>query len=389
MTTEMFSKISLGDVELQNRITMAPMTRARCTPGDDSNTMPNDLMVEYYAQRAGAGLIITEATAISELGYGWINAPLITTPEHAAAWKKVTDAVHEKNGKIYLQLWHMGRQAHSSFHPSTNYIVSASDVKISTGNSKDYHGNNVEHETPRALTVEQIQETINDYVKAARLSKEAGFDGVEIHGANGYLIDQFLQSYTNKRTDEYGGSVENRVRFLKEIVEAVIADGSFPAISIGVRMSPNGSFGDMGSDDNDVLFPHAAEQMSKYGLAYLHVMDGTGFGAHGKCKLVTAMDMKIKFKGPLMVNVGLSKESGEGMLRSGVADLVAYGRPYISNPDLAERFQNKLALNPDSVYEDWWSPIGAKGYTDFPFYKQPADASPVGDEENKEAVSSQ
>jgi N-ethylmaleimide reductase len=178
MTTEMFSKISLGDVELQNRITMAPLTRARCTPGDESNTMPNDLMVEYYAQRAGAGLIITEATAISELGSGWLNAPLITTPEHAAAWKKVTDAVHEKNGKIYLQLWHGGRQTHSSFHPSTSYIVSASDVKVSSGNSKDIHGNNVEHETPRALTVEQIQETINDYVKATRLSKEAGFDGV-------------------------------------------------------------------------------------------------------------------------------------------------------------------------------------------------------------------
>ena len=372
----MFSTLQMGDQELKNRIVMAPLTRTRAT-----GTEPNELMVEYYRQRATAGLIISEATAVSEEAYGWANAPMVVTLEQARLWKKITDVVHEKNGKIFMQLWHMGRQSHSSFHPKTKDIVSASNVKITSGTSKDNEGNNVEWETPRALSVEEIEKTIQDYVKAARLAKEAGFDGLEIHAANGYLLDQFLQSRTNLRTDQYGGSFENRLRILSQLLDAIIADGSFPASRIGVRFSPNGTFGDMGSEDNYDMFLYAAAQMKQYGLAYLHVMDGLGFGYHGKSKAVTAADVKQAFEGLVMTNVGLTKESAQGMLRSGAVDLVAFGRLYISNPDLVERFQNDWPLNPDSAYEDWWqSSKGASGYTDFPFYQPPKETT-VDDKE--------
>jgi len=315
--------------------------------------------------------LIAEATAISEEGYGWCNAPMISTEENAANWKKVTDSVHDKGGKIYIQLWHMGRQAHSSFHPSTGDIVSASAIPVGSGMTKNNKGENVEYETPRALTVEQIKETVQDYVKAARLSKTAGFDGIEIHSANGYLLDQFLQSCSNQRNDEYGGSMENRARFLMDVLDAIIADGSFPADRIGIRLSPNGAFGGMGSEDNGVLFPWVAEKLSHYGLAYLHVMDGLGFGYHGKCPPVNAMQMKMAFKGPVMCNVGLTKDMAEGMLRSGACDLCCFGRLYISNPDLVERFENDWPLNPaSSSHEDWWHAQGAKGYTDFPAYEE-------------------
>ncbi|KAL3922184.1 MAG: hypothetical protein SGILL_002344 [Bacillariaceae sp.] len=265
-----------------------------------------------------------------------------------------------------------GRQSHSSFHPATNKIVSASDVKMA-GEAKTVAGEKAEPETPVPLTKDEIADTVADFVNGARLAKIAGFDGVEIHSANGYLIDQFLQSRTNKRTDEYGGSMENRVRILKEIVEAMIAEGSFPANRIGFRLSPNGAFGDMGSEDNNTMFPFVAKEMNKYGLAYLHVMDGLGFGYHNLCPVVTMYDFKKVWDGPLMSNVGLTKDESKGMLRSGTTDLVAIGRPYISNPDLAERWINDWPLNKESDYMDWWQVgAGAKGYTDFPFY-EPAE----------------
>lgn len=212
--------------------------------------------------------MIAEATAISEDGSGWRNAPHIRTKEHAEAWKKVVDAVHEKDGKIFLQLWHMGRQTHSSHHPNTKRIVCAGNIPMVGTNTRTIDGQDAEAETPHALTKEEIKETIQDYVNAAKLSKEAGFDGVEVHAANGYLIDTFLQSSTNNRTDEYGGSFENRVRFLQEVVEAIVASGAYPANRIGFRISPNGSFGSMGSEDNVETFLHVAKTMNQYGLAY-------------------------------------------------------------------------------------------------------------------------
>jgi N-ethylmaleimide reductase len=249
----------------------------------------------------------------------------------------------------------------------TGDVVSASDLAVPSGTARNADGEHVPYEKPRSLTVEQIKTTVQDYVHAARKSKEAGFDGVEIHAANGYLPDQFLQSCSNVRTDEYGGSMENRIRFLIEIVEGIIDDGAFPPSRVGVRLSPNGAFGGMGSPDNDKMFVYVAERLSKYGLAYLHVMDGVGFGAHGLCPTVSCHDMKMAFKGTIIANVGLTKDIAEGMLRSGAVDLACFGRPYISNPDLVYRFANNLPLNPDAEFDAWWHMKGEKGYNDFPF----------------------
>lgn len=349
------------------------MTRARGTvtedPFDPKSRIPNDIQAEYYEQRASAGLVITEATAISEEGYGWRNAPQICTAEEVEGWKKVVDRVHAKGGKMYLQMWHMGRQSHSSYHPTNNRIVSASNIPM-VGKTKTIQMEESDPEVPVALTVEEIKQTVQDFVDAAKRCKEAGFDGVEIHGANGYLVDQFLQSCTNVRTDEYGGSFENRVRFLREIVEAIIESGAYPANRIGFRISPNGGFGAMGSEDNFEMFTYVAQEMNKYGLAYIHIMDGLGFGYHGKCKVVTCADIRKHWDGIIMCNVGLTKEIAEGMIRSGAADMASFGRLYICNPDLPERFANDWPLAEPAPYHTWWTHIGASGYTDFPTYEQ-------------------
>ncbi|KAL3794134.1 hypothetical protein HJC23_012841 [Cyclotella cryptica] len=367
---ELLSKFTIGGQELKNRIVLAPMTRARCNdteaPFDVENTLPNDLMALHYEQRASSGLLITEATAISEEGSGWRNAPHITTKQHADAWKTVVDRVHDKDGIIYLQLWHMGRQAHSSHHPSTNRVVSASAIAAEGIQVKTVERENAEPEVPHALTVEEIKATVQDYVNAALLAKEAGFDGIELHAANGYLIDQFLQSVSNVRTDEYGGSIENRMRFLVEIVEAIIESGAFPANRIGFRIAPNGVYGGMGSEDNFETFTYVAKKMNEYGLAFLHIMDGLGFGAHNKGKYVKCADIRKVFDGPIISNISLTKEIAEGMIRSGACDACAFGRLYISNPDLPERFANGWKVEPEAPYETWWYPTGEKGYTDWP-----------------------
>jgi len=335
---------------------------------DPVSRTPNDIQALYYEQRASGGLVITEATGISEEGYGWRNAAAIYTDEHVEGWKKVTERVHAKDGKIFCQLWHMGRQAHSSFHPTTNRVVAPSAEKMA-GTVKSSENEDVESEVPHALTVDEIKATIADYVNAAKRAKAAGFDGVEVHSANGYLIDLFLQSKTNKRTDEYGGSKENRVRFLKEVTEAIIASGAFPASRIGFRLSPNGAFGDMGSEDNFETFVHVAKEMNTYNLAYMHVMDGLGFGFHGKDKIVTCADLRKVYDGIIMANVGLTKEIAEGMVRSGAVDLVCFGRLYMSNPDLPERFANNWPLADPAPYETWWGHTAEKGYTDWPVYE--------------------
>lgn len=372
---QILDKLTIGgDLELKNRLVLAPLTRARCTPTEDpldpvSNT-PNDIMVDYYSQRASGGIVITEATAISEAGSGWRNAAHVRTPEQVEGWKKVNDAVHAKNGVIFLQLWHMGRQGHASFHPTTNNALAPSaipmkDVKIRSATGEDTVG-----QVPTEMTLEDIKQTIKDYVEAAKLCKEAGFDGVEIHAANGYLLDTFLQSSTNTRTDEYGGSPENRIRLLKEVFEAIVDSGAYPASRIGFRISPNGVFGDMGSADNVEMFTYVAREMNAYKPAYLHVMDGLGFGYHNKCRVVTTYDIRKNFDGPIMANCGLTVDIAEGLVRSGTADLVAFGRLYMSNPDLPERIANKWPLEPEAAYENWWAPIGAKGYSDYPCYKE-------------------
>lgn len=368
---DILKKITVGGQELKNRIVLAAMTRARATPTENpfdiNNTIPNDVMGEYYEQRASAGFLLTEATAISEEGGGWLNAPHIHQPEHVAGWKTVVDRVHARDGVIYCQLWHMGRQSHSSFHPTTKRIVSASNIKLTTGeNTKNIRGEKAVPEVPHALSVEEIQALIKDYVNAAICSKEAGFDGVQLHSANGYLIDQFFQGISNIRTDRYGGSIENRCRLVFEIIDAIVASGAYPIERIGLKLSPNGIYGDMGHDDNFEVFTYLAKSLSKYDLAFVELMDGLGFGFHDKCKIFTCMDFKKHFSGCVIANIGLTKDMAEGMVRSGAADMASFGRLYITNPDLVQRFANNWPVEKEGEYPDWWGPTGAKGYTDFP-----------------------
>jgi N-ethylmaleimide reductase len=342
---------------------MAPMTRGRA--GEERTA--NALMAKYYAQRAGAGLIISEGTAISQQGYGWTNSPGIYTPEQTIAWKQVVDVVHEQGSKIFLQLWHTGRASHSSFQLNNQLPIAPSAIKIEGGEAHTSKGKQP-YETPRALATAEIPLAVKEYRQAAANAKEAGFDGVEIHAANGYLIDEFLQSKTNHRTDQYGGSIANRYRFLQEVVEAVLT--VWDAGRIGVRLSPNGSFNDMGSPDYRESFTYIAQQLNSYQLAYLHLLDGLAFGFHELGEPMTIAEFRKIYAGVLIGNCGYDRTDAEKAIASGDADLVAFGRPYISNPDLAARFANNWELNPDAEMNVWYSP-GAEGYTNFPAY-QPA-----------------
>jgi N-ethylmaleimide reductase len=357
----LLTSFHLRDLPLKNRVALAPMTRARA----GVERLPNDLMVEYYVQRAGAGLLITEGTSISEQAIGWMNNPGIYTDAQTTAWRKVTDAVHAKGTPIFLQLWHCGRASHSSFRKDGSLPVSASAIKL---NGDQIHTPNGKqpYETPRALETEEVPRVVEDYRLAAGRAKAAGFDGVEIHGANGYLIDQFLQSKTNHRTDRYCGSIENRFRFLREIVEAVST--VFPANRVAVRLSPNGVFNDMGSPDYRETFLHAAKELDQYGLSYLHVMDGLAFGFHQLGEPVTLRDIRGVFTGPLMGNCGYTQEAAEAAIARGDADLIAFGRPYISNPDLVERFANGWPLAADAPMDTWYS-FAPKGLADWPAYQ--------------------
>jgi len=320
-------------------------------------------MAEYYAQRADAGLLISEATSISVQGLGFLNNPGIYTDEQAQAWRLTTKAVHDQGGKIFLQLWHCGRASHTSFHPETGLPVAPSAIKLDGDNIHTPSGKQA-YETPRALETAEVKQIVLDYQLAAERAKAAGFDGVEIHAANGYLIDEFLQSKTNHRTDEYGGSKENRTRFLLEIVVAV--KQVWDAGKIGVRLSPNGAFNDMGSEDYREQFLYTAQELAKHELAYLHVMDGLGFGFHGLGEPISLAELKKVYPGCIIGNCGYTRELAEQRLRDGDAALIAFGRPFISNPDLVVRFQHNLELNPDAEMDVWYADIGAKGYTDFP-----------------------
>jgi N-ethylmaleimide reductase len=322
-------------------------------------------MAEYYVQRRSAGLLITEATTISEEANGWNESPGIYSDAMTEGWKYTTHAVHEKGGVIFLQLWNCGRASHSSFHggkPS----VAPSAIKI---NEEYIHTpiGKQPHEVPRALDTAEVPGIVEDYRKAAQRAKEAGFDGIEVHGANGYLIDTFLQSKTNHRTDVYGGSIENRYRFLKEVVEAVTS--VWPARRVGVRLSPNGVFNDMGSIDYREQFTFVASQLDAFGLAYLHVMDGLAFGFHNLGEPMTLAEFRKVFRGALMGNCGYTQVAAEKAIADGHADLIAFGRPFISNPDLVERFQNGWPLAVDAPMSDWYLPTGAQGYTSFPAYR--------------------
>lgn len=355
---KLVSEYQLNDQALTNRIALAPMTRARS--GEDR--IPNQLMAEYYAQRASAGLVITEATTISEQANGWNHSPGIYTDKMMAGWKATVDAVHAEGGKIYMQLWHCGRASHPSFHDGNKHVapsaIAIDGDYIHTPKGKE------PHEVPRALETAELPDLVADYKRAAERARQAGFDGVEVHSANGYLLDTFLQSKTNHRSDDYGGSIENRYRLLGEVVAAVTE--VWGPKRVAVRLSPNGAFNDMGSKDYREQFLYAAKQLNSADLAYLHVMDGLGFGFHELGEPMTLKEFRKVFDGPLMGNCGYTQETAEAAIVAGDADMISIGRPFISNPDLVARFANNLPLAPESDVADWYTPAGAKGYTDFP-----------------------
>jgi 2,4-dienoyl-CoA reductase-like NADH-dependent reductase (Old Yellow Enzyme family) len=364
MSSVLFQPFRLHDLTLRNRIALAPMTRGRA----GAARLPNRLMADYYIQRSSVGLLITEATTISEEANGWNESPGIYTDEMTEGWKQITDTVHEKSGVIFLQLWHTGRASHSGFHDGKP-AVAPSAIKINEPYIHTPFGKQL-HEVPRALETSEIPRVVDDYRRAAERAKGAGFDGVELHAANGYLIDEFLQSKTNHRTDEYGGSVENRYRFLKEVIEAVTS--VWPAQRVGVHLSPNGTYNDMGSPDFREQFTYVAGQLDHFGLAYLHVVDGLAFGFHNLGEPMTLVEFRKVFHGPLIGNCGYTKETAEKAIAEGHADLIAFGRPFLSNPDLVERFRNGWPLAELAPTADWYSPTGAKGYTDFPAYALPS-----------------
>lgn len=352
----LFETVSMGNLQLKNRIALAPMTRGRA----GNERIPNEIMAEYYHQRSGAGLLITEATVISKQGIGWIDSPGIFTDAMVAGWRKVTDRIKPTGTPIFLQLWHCGRASHSDFHDGQP-PVSASAVRLN-GDTIHTPLGKKPYETPRPLSVDEIEATVDDYRNAAINAKAAGFTGVEIHGANGYLINQFLDSKTNHRQDQYGGSIENRFRFFKEVIEAVLE--VWAPNRVGARISPNGVFNDMGSEDFRETYLYVGQALDQLNLGYLHVMDGLAFGFHHKGKQMTLAEFRPLFQGMLMGNCGYTGEAAEKAVSAGHADMIAFGRPFITNPDLPERFKHNLPLNPAEDMSLWYTP-GPRGYTDY------------------------
>jgi N-ethylmaleimide reductase len=352
----LFDPITLGAVVCPNRILMAPLTRGRAT----REHVPTELMTTYYAQRAGAGLILTEATGISRQGLGWPYAPGLWTEAQVEGWKPVVAAVHEAGGRIFAQLWHMGRVVHSSFLGG-EAPVSASATRA-PAKAHTYEGRQP-YDEARALRRDELPGVIADYVRAARNAIAAGFDGVQIHGANGYLIDQFLRDGTNLRDDDYGGPVENRIRLLREVTQAVADEVG--AGRTAVRLSPNGEV--QGANDSDPfsLFPAAAAALSEIGIAFLELREPGFDGSFGRAE-VSPVHPSIRraFDGPLVLNSDYTRESGQAALDAGEADAITFGRPFISNPDLVERLRTGAPLEPD-VMATWYSQ-GPEGYVDYP-----------------------
>lgn len=358
MTKDLFSPTKLGRIELKNRIVMAPLTRNRAGEGG----VPQPLNVTYYEQRASAGLIITEATPISAMAHGYPALPGIYTDAQIAGWKKITDAVHAKGGKIVIQLWHVGRISHPSLLPNGALPVAPSAIKPA-GQAFTYQGL-VDYVEPRALDVRELAGIVADYVHATKSALAAGFDGVEVHAANGYLLDQFLRDGSNKRTDQYGGSFENRARLLLEVIKAVVAVAG--ADKVGVRLSPVNPFNDMHDSNPQMLFNYVAQALNPFKLAYLHVVEG---GIHGG-GIADPFDFdafRKHFKGAYIANLSYDKLRGNASIASGHADAIAYGVPFIANPDLVERFKADASLNEADANTFYGGT--EKGYTDYPFLK--------------------
>jgi N-ethylmaleimide reductase len=367
--SKLFTATHVGPVPLKHRVVMAPLTRSRSSmPGG----VPGDLMVEYYTQRASdGGLIIAEATSVSVGAQGWYGAPGLFTDEQVTGWRRVTAAVHAKGGRIFAQLWHTGR--------SSNVTVTGGPSPVSASvNSKYWENPENLTSTPsgwaqpsphRALAIDEIHAIVEDYRKAALRAKDAGFDGIELHGANGYLPDQFLQDSSNKRTDIYGGSIENRARFMLEILDAMAS--VFGGDRVAVRIGPNGQWNDMGDSDPNALFDYLVGQLNRFGLAYLHIIEPRVKGNividEGQAPIAAA-HLRTIFKGTIMAAGGFEPDTAEAVIEKGDADLVAFGRHFVSNPDLPDRIRNGQPFAPYD--RDTFYTFDAKGYSDYPAYRE-------------------
>ncbi len=356
-TQPLLTPVKLGRHELPNRVVMAPMTRSRAYNRDQA---PTELHAEYYAQRASAGLIITEGSQISPQGVGYVHTPGIHSEAQIKGWKKVSDAVHARNGRIFIQLWHVGRVSHPDFHngalPVAPSAINPDTQSFTPQGLKDTV-------TPRALDTREVRQVVQDYVQAARNAMQAGFDGVEIHGANGYLIEQFLRDASNMRNDEYGGSVPNRARFLFDIVDGIV--DSIGADRVGVRLSPANTWNVSADSDTRALYDFVIGALSSYELAYLHLREGQGdLSAIPNMVTRVTEHYRTVYRGTLITNTGYDRDKGDAVIANGHADLVAYGALFIANPDLVERFRVNAPLaraDQNTFYQG-----GAQGYVDYP-----------------------
>jgi N-ethylmaleimide reductase len=366
---KLFTPVTLGAMKLNHRVVMAPLTRSRSI---QPNSIPGDLMAEYYAQRASeGGFILTEATNISITSRGWLGAPGLYSDEQVRGWQKVVEGVHQKGGHMFAQLWHTGRSSHvdltggaapvsasvnSDYWQDTDHLVSTPQGWVQTS-------------PHRALTISEIAGIVEDYRRAAQRAQDAGFEGVEVHGANGYLVDQFLQDGSNQRTDEYGGSIENRVRFLLEIVAALTS--VWGRDRVAVRIGPSGTWNGMSDSDPDALFSYLASQLNQFGLAYLHIIEPRVKGnivlQDGQAP-VASQRLRQIFKGKIVAAGGFEPDTAEAIVEKGDADAVTFGRHFLSNPDLPRRIREGLPLN--RYDRNTFYTFDARGYTDYPFYSE-------------------
>jgi len=345
--------ITIGDLTLKNRVIMAPLTRCRATGTD--GRVPNDLMAKYYVQRASAGLILTEATIVSPMGAGYANTPGIYSDEQVTAWKKITSAVHAAGGKIFCQLWHVGRISHPTF---LNGALPVAPSAVAPKGFVSLLRPKTEFVTPRALETSEIPSIIEAYRNGAENAKRAGFDGVEIHGANGYLLDQFLQDTSNKRTDQYGGSIENRARLMLEVTDAVIS--VWGAGRVGMHLAPRGDSHSMGDSNPEKTFTYVAEELGKRKIAFICAREHAGDGRIGP-------KLKKSFGGVYIANEMFTNDTADAALKTSDADAVAFGVLFIANPDLPERFKSGSTLNTPDPHTFYVG--GAQGYTDYPILR--------------------
>jgi len=366
MDKNIFEPAQVGSLKLKNRIAMAPMTRARNEDG-----IPNDDNALYYAQRSGAGLIITEGTAISDTAKGVLYIPGLYTSEQVEGWKKVTKAIHEKGSTIFTQLWHVGRVSHTSNQPGGISPVGPSDIQAANTFAWGFDESGKEGfviaSKPRAMANDEVKQVVKDFVNASKNAIEAGFDGVELHGANGYLIEQFLNPFVNNRTDEYGGSIENRARFLLETVDATIK--AIGHKKVGVRLTPYGGLGELPHyDEIEATYKYLAEELAKRNVVYIHLMDQQSKGSHALPKGFIER-FRTWYKGVIILAGSMDRKLSERLINAGTIDIAGFGEPFISNPDLVKRLQNNWELTPPN--RDLHYGLGTHGYTDWETYKEP------------------